>query len=95
MGGGGGRCSRSRHQVQVPPLEAGKKHHNFPFWHRALGGGGGGEQGLQALSGRGWEEASRPAAGPVHSPEARFCLRRAEINKAWKGPGGPGSKPSR
>lgn len=62
---------------------------------QGVGGRGGGEQGLQALSGRGWEEASRPAAGPVHSPEARFCLRRAEINKAWKGPGGPGSKPSR
>lgn len=30
---------------------------------------------------------SQQAGGPVRGPEAGFCLRRAESNKAWKGPG--------
>lgn len=30
---------------------------------------------------------SQQAGGPVHSPEAGFCLSRADGNKAWKGPG--------
>lgn len=30
---------------------------------------------------------SQQAGSPAHSPEAGFCLRRADSNKAWKGPG--------
>ena len=36
-------------------------------------------------AGGGWEEASRPAAGPVHGSEAGSYLRRAGRNKAWEG----------
>lgn len=67
--------------------EAGRK--RLPCWHRAGWGEGGGASGGGGApsdpAGGGWEEASRPAAGPVHGSEAGSYLRRADRNKAWEG----------
>lgn len=56
---------------------------------RGRSNGGGGAPSDPA--GRGWEEASRPAAGPAHDSEAGSYLRRADRNKAWEGPGAQGA----
>lgn len=63
--------------------------------HAGTGQGGGrGRRSGGAPSdpaGGGWEEASRPAAGPAHGSEAGSYLRRADCNKTWEGPGAQGA----
>lgn len=84
----------------VPPGSCTADHYEHVGWscnvttsHSGMVGGvrRGGPQALLEM-GKG---GSKQASSPVHSPEARSCLRRADSKEAWKGPGAPGSRPSR
>lgn len=63
--------------------------------HADPGAGGGVRRaGPSDPAGVGLGGSKQASAGPVHGPEAGSCLRRADGNKAWEGPRGPGSRPS-